>query len=318
MNVVFCGTGAFGVPALHALVQAGMRPKLVVTQPDRPAGRKRELKASPIKEAAVALGLPLFQPERINREEALAVLRAEAPDVLVVVAYGQILRRAVLDLPRLGCVNLHGSILPRHRGASPIAAAIAAGDAESGVAAMLMDEGLDTGPVLGVVREPVRPDDDTGLLHDRLSALGAPLLVSALADLAAGRAKPVRQDDAEATVCRTLSRDDSRLDWTKPAIVLERLVRAMRPWPGAWTTLVRENGVPAELGILQAAVSTAGPEGGSRPVAGTVLAATPEALIVAAGEGALRLVTVKPAGKTQMDAAAFVRGRQIAVGDVCR
>ncbi len=318
MNVVFCGTGAFGVPALHALVLAGMRPKLVVTQPDRPAGRKRELKASPVKEAALALGLPLFQPERINREEALSVLRAEAPDVLVVVAYGQILRRAVLDLPRKGCVNLHGSILPRHRGASPIAAAIAAGDLESGVAAMLMDEGLDTGPVLGVVREAVRPDDDTGRLHDRLAALGAPLLVAALQDLAAGRAKPMPQDDGLATVCRTLSRDDSRLDWTKPAVVLERLVRAMRPWPGAWTTLVRENGPPTELGITESAVVGALPPTPPNPIPGTVLRADPDALIVAAGEGALRLLAVKPAGKTQMDAAAFVRGRQIADGDVCR
>jgi methionyl-tRNA formyltransferase len=316
MNVVFCGTGAFGVPALHALVAAGKRPSLVVTQPDRPAGRKRELKPSPIKEAALALGLELFQPEKINREEALSRLRAEAPDVLIVVAYGQILRRAVLDLPRLGCVNLHGSLLPRHRGASPIAAALAAGDAVAGVAAMLMDEGLDTGPVLGVVSDAVRPDDDAGTLHDRLAALGAPLLVRTLDELAAGAARPVPQDDARATVCRTLSRDDARLPWTKPAPELERLVRAMRPWPGAWTVAVRGDAPPAEIGVLRAAVAPGNAPAGAPP--GTVVAVGNDGVDVATGDGLLRLLSVKPAGKNAMDASAFGRGRGAVPGDVWR
>jgi methionyl-tRNA formyltransferase len=313
MNVVFCGTGAFGLPALRALAASEFRPRLVVTQPDRPAGRSRDLKASAIKTLAAELGVEVFQPERINRDEALARLRAEAPDFLLVVAYGQILRKAVLDLPRLMCVNLHGSALPRWRGAAPIAAALAAGDAESGVTAMRMDEGLDTGPILAVTREAVRPDDDAGTLHDRLADMGGAMIVDVLRRVASGALRPTPQDDAAATVCRTLDRADGRLDWTRPAAELERRVRAMRPWPGAWTTVRRADGTSYELGVLKAAVADA--VGGAAP--GTVLAAEGDACVVAAGGGALRLTEVKPAGKSAMEIGAFLRGRRLSAGDRC-
>ena len=232
----------------------------------------------------------------------------------MVVSYGQILRREVLGLPRLGCVNLHGSALPRWRGASPVAAAIAAGDPIAGTAVMIMDEGLDTGPVLAVETTPVFPDDDAATLHDRLAALGGRLLILTLDAWEAGEIRAQPQDDAKATVCRTLSRDDARLDWTRPAVELERRVRAMRPWPGAWTEARRVDGAVYELGIVRAAVA----EGtfDAAPT-GTVVVAEGEKLTVACGAGALALLAVKPAGKAEMDAGAFLRGRRLAVGDRC-
>lgn len=310
MRVVFCGTGAFGEPALRALTAAGIAVTAVVTQPDRPAGRRRELKPSPIKLAATELGLPVFQPERINAPEAHERLKSEAPDVLMVVAYGQILRRATLALPRVGCVNLHGSLLPRHRGASPIAAALAAGDATTGVTAMVMDEGLDTGPILAQAEVPVRPDDDAATLHDRVAAAGGAILVPTLRAFVAGDLLPRPQDDAAATVCRTLTREDARIDWSSDAAAVERRIRAYRPWPGAWTTAPGAVGVPFDLGVTAAEVA---PDGAPAP-AGVVVEAEGDRLVVACGSGRIRLVKVKPAGKAEMDAGAFLRGRRLAAG----
>ncbi len=312
MRVVFCGTGAFGLPALRALRSAGFAIPLVVTQPDRPAGRKRELQASPVKVEALAAGLAVFQPERINRTEALAEISAAAPDVLVVVSYGQILRRAVLDLPPLGCVNIHGSLLPRHRGASPVHAAILAGDTETGVTVMRMDEGLDTGPMLLWASEPVRPDDTTPSLHDRLAELGGRLIVPALRGLADGTLRPIPQDDARATLCRVIEKDAGRIDWTKSADEIERATRAYTPWPGTSGVLLRADGSRLELGIVAAkAVESRGD--GAPP--GRVVGTEGGALDVATGSGRLRILHVKPAGRGAMDAGAFLRGYRIAVGD---
>jgi methionyl-tRNA formyltransferase len=316
MRIVFCGSGAFGVPALRALSSAeDLRPTLVVSQPDRPAGRSRALAAAPLKAEADRLGLPTFQPEKLNAPEALARLAAEKPDALVVVAYGQILRKAALALPKFGCVNLHGSLLPRHRGASPIQAALLSGDVETGVTAMVMDEGLDTGPILDFLTAPVLKDDDASTLHDRVALRGGELLPRVLRAYVAGELKPRPQPSDGATVCRTLTRDDARVDWTRPAVELERLVRAMRPWPGAWTRVDREaDGF--DLGVVAAEIAEASDVAAPSDAApGAVLADRRGAPVVATGEGFLRLLSVKPSGRGAMPGPSLFHGRKLAVGD---
>ncbi|NRA96032.1 MAG: methionyl-tRNA formyltransferase, partial [Planctomycetes bacterium] len=213
MRIVFAGTGAFGVPALAGLVAAGMAPDLVVSQPDRAKGRSGTATPPPLAEEATRLGLPLFQPEKLNRPEPRARLEALRPAALVVIAYGQILLPKVLASPRLGCVNVHGSLLPRHRGASPVQAALLAGDGETGVTIMLMDEGLDSGPVLMQDRMPLTGDETGGGLHDRLAERGAALLVEALRGLESGTATPRQQDHALATTCGLIEKKDARLEW---------------------------------------------------------------------------------------------------------
>lgn len=310
MKVVFAGSGAFGVPTLHALCRSGLRPALVVSQPDRPAGRSRAPAPNPLAAEARALDLPLFQPERLNRPGALDRLRAEAPDVLVVVAYGQILKPAALAVPRVGCVNVHGSLLPRHRGASPVQAAILAGDAETGVTIMLMDEGLDSGPVLAMTRTPIGADETAGDLHDRLAELGAPLLVAALRGLEAGTVRAEPQDAASATTCGLIRKGDGALDWSLPAEVLDRRIRAFTPWPGAATTLpVR--GKPLPLTVEKARPESAGP---ARAPAGTVIEAAGARLVVACGSGALSILRVRPAGKRSQDVEEFLKGYPVAAG----
>lgn len=305
MRVVFAGTGAFGIPALRELVTGGLAPSLVISQPDRPKGRRGSATPPPLAEAAKELGLPLYQPPRINRAEARARLEEEAPDVLVVVAYGQILRPSVLGIPLLGCVNVHGSLLPRHRGASPIQASILAGDEETGVTVMMMDEGLDSGPILLQESMVLSGDETGGSLHDRLAALGGPLLLRALRGLEVGDLEARPQDDARATVCGLLGKDDGRLDWNQPATVLERRVRAFDPWPGSYTE-VSVRGNPLRLGVDAVEVV---PEASGSP--GTLLEASGERLVIAAQDGGLRLLRVTPAGKRLQDAAAFLRGYQL-------
>lgn len=311
MRLAFAGTGAFGVPTLEALVAAGHEIALVISQPDRPAGRAKELLRPPLAAAADRLGLPLFQPERINRADARTRLAEAAPEVLVVVSFGQILRRSVLDVPALGCLNLHGSLLPRHRGASPIQAAILAGDRESGNTVMLMDEGMDTGPMLAQEALPIGPRETAGELHDRLARAGAPLFLRTLEAHAEGRIRAVPQDDALATLCGLVQKEHGRIRWSDPARDIDRLVRAMTPWPGAFTELAVE-GAPLRLLVLEAEVDPS-------PVLalpGTVVQAEGERLVLATGKAGLRLVRVKPAGKRSMDAAAFLRGYPVGRGSL--
>ena len=237
LKLVYLGSGDIGLPTLRALLASRHELLAVVTQPDRPVGRHQTLTAGPIKALALAAGVPVFQPERIRRPEVVETLRALGADVFVVFAYGQILPKAVLDAPREACLNLHASLLPRHRGAAPIQAAILAGDAESGLTVMYMDEGLDTGDALLERRFALSPDETGGSLHDRLAEMAPEALSEALDLLASGNASRRPQDPALATHAPKLDRQSGRIDWSLDAAFLARLVRAMNPWPGAFTTV---------------------------------------------------------------------------------
>jgi methionyl-tRNA formyltransferase len=308
-RIVFMGTPEFAVPILTALIPhydvAG-----VVTQPDRPAGRGRQLSESPVKQAAQAAGLPVIQPQRLREPEAMAQLTAWAPDVIVVAAFGQLLKPAVLDLPKHGCVNVHASLLPRHRGAAPIAAAILAGDAETGVTIMRMDVGLDTGPMLAKRAVPIRPDDTTATLAARLAPVGAQLLLDTLPDYLSGKLQPTPQDEALATYAPQLKKEDGHLDFSRPAPELERRVRAFAPWPGAYALWDDQSsdGEPRPFKILRASVLES-----ERGEPGTVLQ-TERGTAVACGAGALLLVEVQPAGRKPMPAADFARGARRFIG----
>lgn len=279
MRLAFAGTPAFAVPALDALHAAGHPLAAVFTQPDRPAGRGRRLSPSPVAERAAQLGVPVHKPERF-REEALAALRAADVDAMVVVAYGLILPPAALGLPRLGCLNIHASLLPRWRGAAPIQRAIEAGDAETGVCIMQMEAGLDTGPVWRRAALPIGPEDTAATLHDALAGLGARLVVEALAeDLDSGRA-PEPQPDEGITYARKLEKAEARLDWRLPAETLARRVRAFNPAPVAWTVAGE---TPLRVWFARALAESAPAE------PGTVLGHDGAGLRVACGEGCLRI-----------------------------
>lgn len=287
LRIVFAGTPEFAAVHLQALLDAGLAPVAVYTQPDRPAGRGQKLMASPVKQLAATHGIPVLQPQTLRDAAAQAELAALQPDLMVVVAYGLILPQAVLDIPPLGCINSHASLLPRWRGAAPIQRAVQAGDAESGVTVMQMEAGLDTGPMLLKVTTPIAADDTGGSLHDRLATLGAAAVVEAIPQLAAGTLHGEVQDDALATYAHKLNKDEARLDWSRPAVELERLVRAFNPWPVCHTTLGA-----AALKVYAAEVG----EGQGAP--GEILAASRDGLTVACGAGALRLTRLQlPGGK---------------------
>ncbi len=301
-RIVFMGTPEFAVVSLRALAAAHTVVG-VVTQPDRPAGRGRQLEPSPVKQFSAQAGLPVIQPQRLREPEALAQLQVWAPDLIVVAAFGQILRPAVLDMPPRGCLNVHGSLLPRHRGAAPIAAALLAGDAETGITILRMDPGLDTGPMLASRSLPVAPDDTTGTLTNRLAPLGANLLLEVIPEYLAGRLAPLPQDGSAATYAPQLKKEDGKLDFTQPAAELERRVRALLPWPGAFAAWPDPAGGEARpLKVLRAAVL-------DRPLgaAGEVVA-TSQGPAIGTGSGALLLLEVQPPGKRPMPAVDFARG----------
>lgn len=304
-RIAFAGTPDFAVPALEALVAHGFPPSRVYTQPDRPSGRGRRIQASPVKEAAQRHGLPVHQPERLGDDDAALLADCE---LLVVVAYGQILPRAVLEAPRRGCVNVHASLLPRWRGAAPIQRAILAGDEISGVTLMQMSEGLDCGPILAARRTPIRPEETAGELHDRLAHLGAELLVECMNALLSGALTGTPQDDAKATYAEKIARTETLLDPGQPATALERRVRAFEPAPGARLALgdhdvrVRRAGAVAE------------PAPPDAPP-GAVVAAGPEGIRIATGEGQLRIDRLQPAGGRTQSAGAFLNGHRLALHD---
>ncbi|WP_137973901.1 methionyl-tRNA formyltransferase [Pseudomonas sp. F(2018)] len=287
MRIIFAGTPEFAAQHLQALLDAGREIVAVYTQPDRPAGRGQKLMPSPVKQLALQHSIAVYQPQTLRDPAAQAELAALKPDLMVVVAYGLILPQVVLDTPRLGCINSHASLLPRWRGAAPIQRAIQAGDASSGVTVMQMEAGLDTGPMLLKVTTTITAEDTGGSLHDRLAQLGSAAVVEAVTKLAAGELQGEVQDDSLATYAHKLNKDEARLDWSRPADKLERLVRAFNPWPICHSTL---NGEP--LKVLAAQLG----EGNGTP--GTVLAADKNGLTVACGEGALRLTRLQlPGGK---------------------
>lgn len=303
MRVVFFGTPAFAVPSLQALLQGRFTVAGVVTQPDKPQGRSRsELIAPPVKSAALAAGIPVLQPIRPVGDVFTASLRRLEPDLGVVVAYGHILRPEVLGLPSRGMINVHASLLPRHRGAAPIQQAILAGDGQTGITIMQMEEGLDSGPIIHRVATPIGPEETAGSLAARLADLGATALVEALSLLSGGLARPQPQDDSLATYAPKLDREVARLVWDRDASSLVRQIRAFDPAPGAWA---QHNGSALKLfGARQA-------KGAGEP--GTVLEAGSE-LVIAAGSGAVAVSEVQPAGRTRLSVQAWVRGRGITAG----
>jgi methionyl-tRNA formyltransferase len=297
------GTPEFAVPILKQLL-AEHEVLAVLTQPDRKAGRSRRVEPSPVKRVALDHGIAVLQPLTLRRSEAIEPLRALAPEVIVVAAYGLILPRAVLDLPKHGCLNVHASLLPKHRGASPIAAAILAGDTETGVTVMLMDEGMDSGPILAQRSVAIAPDDTTQSLGEKLARLGASLLAEVLPRWLSGEIVPTPQDASRATQARLIRKEDGRIDWSQPAIEIERQVRAYLPWPSAHTSFRGEM-----LKVLRARVAP----GQGQP--GKVMR-LPEGIAVATGDGVLVLDEVQLAGKKPLSSEAFVRGQRDFVGSV--
>lgn len=300
LRIVFAGTPEFALPALDALAAAGHAIAGVWTQPDRPAGRGRKLAVPAVKRRALDLHLPVHQPETLKSAKAQAEIKALAPQVMVVAAYGLLLPEAVLTIPEFGCINIHASLLPRWRGAAPIQRAMLAGDAETGVSIMRMQVGLDTGPVYAAHTTPISVEDTAGALHDRLARLGAQLLLQVLMQLPA--LKLVAQDEARATYAAKLTRAEARLDWKRPAAELACAVRAFNPWPMAWTL---HQGEP--LRILKAEALGAA---ATQP-AGTVLAANRDGIDVATGAGTLRIQELQPAGGRVMRAPDFSRARAL-------
>ncbi|MBH3426639.1 methionyl-tRNA formyltransferase [Pseudomonas alkylphenolica] len=287
MRIVFAGTPEFAAEHLKALIDSPYEVVAVYTQPDRPAGRGQKLMPSAVKQLAVDNGIQVLQPPTLRNAEAQAELAALKPDLMVVVAYGLILPQAVLDIPPLGCINSHASLLPRWRGAAPIQRAVEAGDSESGVTVMRMEAGLDTGPMLLKVSTPISTSDTGGSLHDRLAEMGPPAVLQAVAGLADGTLQGEVQDDSLATYAHKLNKDEARIDWSRPAVELERLIRAFNPWPICHSTL---NGEAVK--VLAANLST----GSGEP--GEILGASKDGLVVACGEQALCLTRLQlPGGK---------------------
>jgi methionyl-tRNA formyltransferase len=294
MRIVFIGTGAIGVPTLRALLSSEHEVVAVVTQPDKPVGREQRIEPRPIKKEIVKTGIPIFQPTRIKA--AIENIRDLTPDVIVVIAYGQILPRDVLELPRLACLNLHASLLPRWRGAAPIQAAIAAGDRETGITAMHMDEGLDTGDVLLQRNLEILPNDTGGSLHDRLAQVAPEALLESLRLVATGSAPRIAQDNALATHAPKLKREHGLIDWSESAEAIERKIRAYNPWPGAFMKLDSQN-----LKVFSASVVDLDGQPGE------VLRSDKD-LIIATGKSALSLAEVQLEGKRRMTGAEFLRG----------
>lgn len=301
MRVIFAGTPDFSVPVLQALLDSQHEVVAVYTQPDRPAGRGRKLKPGPVKQLAEDSGVAVYQPASLKDVDSQQELAALQPDLMVVVAYGLLLPQAVLDMPGLGCVNLHASILPRWRGAAPIQRAILAGDSESGVCLMQMEAGLDSGSVLAEMRTPIATDETGGSLHDRLSQLAAGLLAKHIDDLAEGRLQPVTQDESRVTYAHKLDKGEASIDWQQNAIAIERRVRAFNPWPVAQA---QYEGKSLRIWSARAVDHVGGSPG-------AVVAAGKQGIDVACGEGCLRLLEIQLPGGKRLDAAAFLNARDV-------
>ena len=307
MKVIFAGTPDFAAAALKAIAAAGFEIPLVLTQPDRPKGRGMQLAPSPVKQAALELGLRVAQPEKLrNNAEALQMLKEVEADVMVVAAYGLILPQDVLDTPKHGCLNIHASLLPRWRGAAPIQRAIEAGDAETGVCIMQMDIGLDTGGVVSEHRYAIQPTDTANEVHDALMNLGAAAIVADLQQLKTeGRLKSVKQPEEGVTYAQKLSKEEARVDWNESAAVIERKIRAFNPVPAAW---VEYQGKPMKIWRAEVVAQ--------QGRAGEVLSCSADGLVVACGENALKITELQPSGSKRMPIAAFAAGHKIEVGTV--
>ena len=306
-TIIFMGTPDFAVPSLHLLSQEGYDIALVVTQPDRPKGRGRKLVSPPVKRKALELNLEVLQPSTLKSNQFTDQIKRIQPDFLVVIAFGHILSEKILQLPKIGAINIHASLLPEYRGPAPIQWAIINGDSQTGITTMFMDKGMDTGNVLLTKKEPILPEDTAATLHDRLANTGADLLIKTLKDYAAHKLKPIVQDHSKATYAPLLKKQDGHIDWQRPAEELEPFIRGMTPWPGAFTFHNE-----TRLKIFKAAPI---PENISE-AAGTILKAFPDELRVATGRGALSILEIQsPSGK-RLGVADFLRGYPLPPGTI--
>ena len=308
MRIVFMGTPDFSVPTLEALVASEHEVAAVVTQPDKPRGRGKEIHMSPVKECALKHNIPVYQPVRARDEAFVDEMRALNPDVMVVIAFGQILPKSLLELPKYGCVNIHASLLPKYRGAAPIQWAVINGDEETGITTMMMDVEMDTGDMLEKTVVKLDPEETGGSLFDRLSLLGGDLILSTLSKLEKGEITPVPQDHEKATYVKKISKSMGDIDWTMDAVSIERLVRGLNPWPSAFT---RWNG--KMLKIWEAKVL---PDPDVKLPCGSVISASDEGLKIQTGAGVLCVTSLQLEGKKRMDTAAFLRGYQVAAGSM--
>ena len=307
LRIIFAGTPDFAASALSALIKSDHEIVAVYTQPDRPAGRGRKLRASPVKEAALENNIPVLQPDNLKEAETQETLKSFQADVMIVAAYGLILPQVVLDMPRLGCLNIHASILPRWRGAAPIQRAIAAGDKESGITIMQMNAGLDTGDILQISSCPITEEDSGGSLHDKLAVIGANAILETLNDIE--NISPEPQDDTLATYAHKLDKKEALINWQHSASKIERLIRAFNPWPVAFTYL---NGNTLRIWQAQAISET------SELEAGTVISCDKKGINISCGEGVLRLLKLQPSGSKAMDVASFMNGhaKQLPAGSI--
>ncbi|MCE5167941.1 methionyl-tRNA formyltransferase [Paenibacillus profundus] len=312
-KIVFMGTPAFAVPSLEMLLQEGYEVDAVVTQPDRPVGRKRVLTPTAVKAAALQHNLTVWQPEKLRVSSTIEDIRSLQPDLIVTAAYGQILPKSVLDIPRLGCINVHGSLLPKYRGGAPIQRSIMNGEPVTGVTIMYMAEGMDTGDMISRVEVPITYADNAGTMFEKLSAAGSDLLRRTLPELIAGRAEAVSQNNDEATYAPNLKREDEQIDWTRPAQDLFNQVRGLVPFSGAFTMWNEE---VFKVWACEAPADASSNAGGREP--GTVLTADARGIEVQTGAGTLRLTEVQPAGKKAMPAAEFVRSGKLSQGTVLK
>ena len=306
MRIIFMGTPDFSVPTLEALVASEHEVAAVVTQPDKPKGRGKEIHMSPVKECALKHNIPVYQPVRARDEAFVEEMRTLKPDAMVVIAFGQILPKSLLDLPKYGCVNIHASLLPKYRGAAPIQWAVINGDEETGITTMMMDVEMDTGDMLEKTVVKLNPDETGGSLFDRLSLLGGDLILSTLSKLEKGEITPQPQDHAQATYVKKISKSMGDIDWTMDAFSIERLVRGLNPWPSAFT---RWNG--KMLKIWEAQVL---PDPETKAPCDSVISASDEGLKIQTGNGVLCVTSLQLEGKKRMDTAAFLRGYQVESG----
>ncbi|MCR5118431.1 MAG: methionyl-tRNA formyltransferase [Lachnospiraceae bacterium] len=306
MKLVYMGTPDYAVAPLKALYNAGYEISAVVTQPDKPVGRGRKIQECPVKILAKELGLPVFTPERIKRPEAVEELKKFEADIFVVAAFGQILSKEILMMPKYGCVNIHASLLPRYRGASPIQTAVLNGDEFSGVTIMQMDEGIDTGDIISQKSIKLDEDETGGSLFDKLAELGAELICEVLPEIEKGNISPVRQDNEKASHTRMISKEEGRISFSKDALSIERQIRAMNPWPSAYTTM---DGKQLKIWAAKAM------EEQSDAAFGTVLTVQKDYFTVACGEGSLKILELQLEGKKRMGAGDFLRGVKLEPGD---
>jgi methionyl-tRNA formyltransferase len=313
LNILFMGTPEFAIPSLRILIEGGYNVVAVVTQPDRPKGRKKLMTPPPVKVEAERHHIPVYQPERMRDPAVTEVIAAYKPDLIVTAAYGQILPKSVLAIPRLGCINIHGSLLPLYRGGAPIQYAIMKGETITGVTIMYMAEGLDTGDMISRVEVPIENTDDAGTMFEKLSIAGANLLKNTLPDLIEGRSTATPQNDQEATYARVITRDNERLNWSDTSLNIFNHIRALRPWPGAYTLW---NNEVLKIWSCLKPDDVVNNDDNEKMQAGSIIRISSSGIVVATGDGTLTITEVQPAGKTRMTVAEFVNNGRLTTGTV--